>query len=273
MNKSKIFEFVMLVLFMIVTAIGIQSYVELGIFKDLTQAIEVFENLDWFIASFLLATLFTAYLVVVANIRFIFRFAAIPAWLALSFTLFVALDKSLGYPYPSIPPKAELIAYKVVRDKISNKRIIQAWMYLNEERRTRAYVFEHNPTYEETLYQAAKNRAQGKRVRVELIPMDKIKIKRPRPEDMIHHDIHHKGLPPKHYDTSIPATNTARPNKPASIRPDLNSLMLRLPDGTPIEITPGKTFTITPEGEIEISNPEIPKEKSDGADNDEISFP
>ena len=126
MRLQKTIEFLAVAAFMFVIGVGAYAYTNLGVFNNIENAINIFRGLEWFVGSFALATLFTAYLVVVADMRFILRFLAIPAWLGFAFTLLVALDQFMGYAYPALPPQGKLLSYRVIRDPHTNNRIIEA---------------------------------------------------------------------------------------------------------------------------------------------------
>lgn len=256
---SRTIEVFVIAAFMFVISAGAYSLANLGVFNNIENAIQVFEGLGWFVGCFLLATLFTAYLVVIADTKFLYRFLAIPTWLMFSFTLLVALDQFLGYTYPALPPQAELLSYRVIRDPDTNVRIVEAWMYLKEENRTRAYRFPYDKDQEEALYKAMRAKARGKTgVEVELMekPKDGDDRDRPRPEDMIKYDIRHKGLPEKHYgDGEMIEERTEQGANAMGQERREDKIIIQIPGGGSIEVDRGTSFTITPDGEVEILDP------------------
>ena len=267
MKARKTLEFLGVAAFMFVIGMGAYAFTNLGVFNNIENAINIFRGLEWFVGSFALATLFTAYLVVVADMRFVFRFLAIPAWLAFAFTLLMALDQFMGYAYPSLPPESKLLSYRVIRDPDTNVRIVEAWMYLPKENKTRAYTFPFNRNQEEALYRAKRKGARGQDVKVKLLPeKEGMKKKdRPQPEDMIMHDIKHKGLPEKDYGSAGTmqqgVTTDQKDVDDMGSERKSDKIQITLPDGGHIELNPGESFRITPEGEIEILDPGAIKQK------------
>ncbi len=152
---NKLFEMLGIAVFMFVIGMGAYSFINLGVFNDFDSAIKIFDGLGWFVSLFGLATLFTSYLVVIADTKFYFRLLAIPAWLAFSFSLLVALDQFIGYPYPGVPPKSQVLQYRVLIDGDKTK-LIEAWMYHSQEDKTRSYRFLHTIENEEKLNQAMR---------------------------------------------------------------------------------------------------------------------
>ena len=194
----KLFEFAGVVALLFAIGAGIYSFFNIGVFSNVDTAIQVFSGLEWFVTLFAIATIFVSYLVVVADMKFKFQFLAIPAWLAFSFALASALDQFIGYPYPAVPPKAQVLEYRVIFNQDKSKTI-EAWMYLPEDHRTRAYSFPHTPNREEALYEGMQAKARGQGVLVDMDPnglsgLTDIDVE---DEDSARHDIRHKGLPLK----------------------------------------------------------------------------
>lgn len=249
---KKLIEFISVIALLAIVAVGGYAFFNLGIFNDMDAAVRVFDGLGWFISLFALATVFTSYLVVIADTKFIFRFLAIPAWLAFSFALLAALDQFIGYPYPGVPPQAQVLQYRVIANQDRTKTI-EAWMYLTSDYKTRVYSFPHTPNREEALHEAMQGKARGQRMEVDMDPKkkgDNIIT----PEDMItKYDIPHGGLPTK--EGGEPTVQTGSPGE----MDRTNKVTIQLPDGTIVEIQPGNSFTITDTGEIEMfQNKRIP---------------
>lgn len=231
----KLIEFVSIIALLFVIGAGGYSFFNLGIFNDIDATIQVFDGLGWFISLFAIATVFTSYLVVIADTKFIFRFLAIPAWLAFSFALLTALDQFIGYPYPGVPPTSQVLQYRVIVNEDQSKTI-EAWMYLPTEYKTRVFSFPHSLNREEALYKTMRAKARGEYITIDI------------EELIITYDIPHQGLPLKE-DGPL----TVQTGNPQEIDRS-NKITLQLPDGTIVEIQPGKSFTITNEGEIEMFN-------------------
>lgn len=231
----KLIEFVSIIALLFVIGAGGYSFFNLGIFNDIDATIQVFDGLGWFISLFAIATVFTSYLVVIADTKFIFRFLAIPAWLAFSFALLTALDQFIGYPYPGVPPNSQVLQYRVIINEDQSKTI-EAWMYLPTEYKTRVFSFPHSLNREEALYKTMRAKARGEYITIDI------------EELIITYDIPHQGLPLKE-DGPL----TVQTGNPQEIDRS-NKITLQLPDGTIVEIQPGKSFTITNEGEIEMFN-------------------
>ncbi len=243
---KKLIEFISVIGLLCIVGAGGYAFFNLGIFNDMDAAVKVFDGLGWFVSLFALATIFTSYLVVIADTKFIFRFLAIPAWLAFSFALLAALDQFIGYPYPGVPPQAQVLQYRVIGNQDRTKTI-EAWMYLTHDYKTRVYSFPHTPDREEALYEAMQGNARGEMVEVDMDPSKKKGDNIITPEDMvIKHDILHDGLPLK--EGSEPVVSTGNTGK---VDRD-NRVTIQLQDGTIIEIQPGNSFTITDTGEIEM---------------------
>jgi hypothetical protein len=160
------------------------------------NASAVFDGLGWFVGLFAIATLFTAYLVIVAKIHFFLRFLAIPLWLVFTLSTIVTIDQFLGHAYPVVPPKAQALAYRIYLD--GNTKMIEAWM-APDGKRTRLYKFEHTEEREEKLKEGQQATGEGIKMEIELRgdgSEDDIPFGRPVGEH-IDHDIKHRGLPPK----------------------------------------------------------------------------
>ena len=257
-RTRKWIEFFGIVAFLFVIGGGAYSYLNLGVFNNFDNAIRIFDGLGWFVGTFALASLFTAYLVVVADMRFIFRFLAIPAWLAFSFTLLAALDQFMGYSYPATPPQGHLLSYRVIRDTQTGTRHVEAWFYFYDQQRTRAYIFPFDRDQEEAMYRAMRMKARGEMVEVELLKEGENNENRPRPEDMIKHDIRHRGLPQKDYEKhggEIEEGETAEGISDMGQRSRRDKHQLIIPGGGNIELEPGQIIQISPEGQIEILDP------------------
>ena len=259
----KLIEFISVIALLFVVGAGGYSFFNLGIFNDVDAAIRVFDGLGWFVSLFAIATIFTSYLVVIADTKFIFRFLAIPAWLAFSFALLAALDQFIGYPYPGVPPKAQVLQYRVITNEDRSKSI-EAWMYLFSDRRTRVYAFPHTPNREEAMHEAMQGKARGELIEVNITPDDRKTGDDPfTPEEMLRkYDIPHGGLPLK---------GAEEPTVQAGGEQELDrsdKITLQLPDGTVIQIQPGNSFTITDDGEIEMFNDKRIAAEGDGPDHD-----
>jgi len=220
----------------------------------------MFDGLGWFIGAFVVAILWTAYLSVVADIKFIFRFVAIPAWLIFTVGLLVVIDGFMGFPYPGVPPQTQPISYRVVNFKNPDEATIESWMYLIDEKKTRLYRFPYTKTREEALKQAMEKLKRGFKVEVDL-NINKTTMKEDgvpsTAEDMLKYDLRHKGLPLKgDADDRRQAQEQSTQKKQQPID---DKYMIRLPGGTQIEIKPGSTVSIGVDGELEISAPKIPE--------------
>jgi len=164
---NKIAEFVIIIASMIGIIAGIIEFGQIGNLESIANLVNVFSGLGWFLGAFIVASLFTAYLVVIAPIKFFLRLLAIPAWLVFSVSLLVTVDQFMGYSYPAIPPQSTVIAYYVFKGP-ENQRMIEAWMYLRDEGRARAYNFPHTPEREQALEEGRKGAAKGEPVEVDL---------------------------------------------------------------------------------------------------------
>lgn len=178
-------------------AIGAYFLVNIEFMDSLDNATSVFNGLGWFIGLFIAATLFTGYLVVVAKINFFLRFLAIPLWLVFTLATLVTIDQFLGYAYPVVPPKSQVMAYRVFLDKDTRIKMIESWMF-NENGRTRLYKYEWTEEHEEKLKEGNQATKEGIPLEVDLRAGEFIDIPYGKPQgDHIEHGIKHKGLPPK----------------------------------------------------------------------------
>jgi len=246
----KLLEFVGIIALLFIVGAGIYSFFNLGVFNNIDTAIQVFDGLGWFVTLFGIATVFTSYLVVIADTKFLFRFLAIPAWLAFSFALLATLDQFIGYPYPGIPPKAQVLEYRVLFND-DKSRTIEAWMYLPKDSRTRAYSFPHTPDREESLYKGMQAKSRGENSLVDMEPSGRAGQldMMVEDEDMVKHDIRHAGLPLKEGETAADLLPNEDPGQEVD---RTNKFTVQLPGGEIIEVLPGNSFTISDQGEIEI---------------------
>jgi len=194
------------ILLMLVTAvcfiIGSFVLVDIEFMDSLANMLNVFAGLTWFLGLFLTASLFTAYLVIVAKIKFIIRFLAIPLWLVFTLSTLITIDKFLGYAYPMIPPKSQLITYRIFLESESNTKMIESWMYLREGG-TRLYKYEWKKEHEDELKKGRKANEAGAPIEIDLV--GEIPDDRPIGKQQgshINHGILHRGLPPKAEDDS-----------------------------------------------------------------------
>ena len=164
---KQIAEFVIIVMSMVGIIVGAIEFGQIGNLESVANLINVFSDVAWFVGSFIIATLFTAYLVVIANTKVILRFLAIPAWLVFSLSLLVTVDQFMGYSYPAVPPQATVIAYYVIKLP-DNTRIIEAWMYLKDEGRARAYNFPYTEERMKALKIGQEGAQKGEPVEVDL---------------------------------------------------------------------------------------------------------
>lgn len=177
--------------------VGAFVLVDIEFMDSLANMTSVFEGLSWFIALFLSASLFTAYLVIVADIKFIIRFLAIPLWLVFTLSTLITIDKFLGYAYPVVPPKSTLIAYRIFLDTEAGVKKIESWMYDRSKGTTRLYVYDWNEEREEELKKGKASAKAGAPIDIDLLgtaddrPFGKLQ------GSNIDHGIKHRGLPPK----------------------------------------------------------------------------
>ena len=227
---KKIFEFIMIVVLMAGIIAGAIEFGQVGSFDSVANLANVFEGLAWFLGSFVVASLFTAYLVVVAPARFFVKFLAIPAWIIFSAFLLITVDQFMGYSYPAIPPQATVISFYVYKNQ-DNVKMIEAWMYLKEEGRARAFSFPHTLPREKALAQGQKGAQKGEPVEVDLnkgkgLPDGQI------PESMIIYDWD--------FNPTYPGKQQAPEDAPTM-----------LPDD-------GNNYQLNENGEIEVIDPDAP---------------
>jgi hypothetical protein len=197
MGSREFKEILLIITTVIAFAVGAYVTVEIEFMESFGNLTSVFAGLDWFIGLFAAATLFTAYLVIVAKINFFLRFLAIPLWLMFTISTLITIDHFLGYAYPVVPPKAQVMAYRMYLDRETDTRMIEAWM-LKKDGRTRLYQFEWTEEREGKLKEGRQKTGEGIPVDVELRegPDRDIPLGKPQGEH-IEHGIKHRGLPPK----------------------------------------------------------------------------
>ena len=147
--------------------VGAIEFGQIGNLNSIENLSNVFSGLGWFLGAFAITTLFTAYLVVIAPTKVFLRFLAIPAWLIFSLTLIVTVDQFMGYSYPSLPPQAMVISYHILKDE-NKVKTIEAWMWLKDEGRARAYNFPWTLEREKALYEARSGAQKGEPVEINL---------------------------------------------------------------------------------------------------------
>lgn len=164
---KKIVEFVFIIMLIAGIIVGAIEFGQIGNIKSLSNLSNVFSGLGWFLVAFIITTLFTAYLVVIAPTKVFLRFLAIPAWLIFSLSLIVTVDQFMGYSYPAIPPQAKVLSYYILKDD-GNVKIIEAWMWLKDEGRARAYNFPWTLDREKALYEAQSAAQKGEPVEIDI---------------------------------------------------------------------------------------------------------
>ena len=203
---KKLTEFLIIILLMAGILAGVVEYGQVGSLEGIANLVNVFSGVEWFLGSFLIATLFTAYLVVIANTTVVLRFLAIPAWLVFSISLLVTVDQFMGYSYPAVPPKAKVLAYYVVPG-LGQSKTIEAWMYLKDEGRARAYNFPYTLEREEALYEALAATRKGENAELDLRRGNNAEDDGQEPESMITYDFSVDPDPPgKNYNGAVPDT-------------------------------------------------------------------
>lgn len=227
---NKITEFVTIVIIMVGIIAGAVEFGQMESLNSIANLVNIFAGVQMFLGAFVVASLFTAYLVVVAPIKFFIRLLAIPAWLIFSLSLLITVDQFMGYSYPAIPPQSEVISFYVYKDE-NNNRMIESWMYLRDEGRARAYNFPHTPQREQALQLGKKAAGKGEPVEVDLRKGSGEEDGQ-EPESMI---IYNWDL------------NATHPSKQQNIE-DVPTEMPVLPDD-------GNTYKISPDGEIELIDP------------------
>ncbi len=227
---KKIVEFIAIVILMGGIVAGLVEFGQVGSFDSLANLTNVFTGLEWFLGSFIVASLFTAYLVVIAPTKVFLRFLAIPAWLIFSISLLITVDQFMGYSYPAIPPQATVMSYYMFKNE-DGVKMIEAWMYLQDEGRARSYNFPHTLEREKALAMGQAGAQKGEPIQVDLNKGEG----RPdgqRPESMII------------YDWNLDPTYPGKQQNP-------EDAPTMLPDD-------GNTYQIGPDGEIEVLDPLIP---------------
>jgi len=232
---KKIIEFICIVITMIGIVIGVVEFGQIGQLESISNLANVFSGLGWFLGAFFIASLFTAYLVVIAPTKFFFRFLAIPAWLVFSVALIVTVDQFMGYSYPAIPPQAKVIAYHVIKGP-NNTKIIEAWMWIKEEKRARAYNFPHTPEREKAMRKAQQGSQKGEPVEINLRKGEG-EPDGQKPESMIV------------YDWDLDADHPSKPQQGQA------------PTDMPEIPNDKENYEINSDGEIEVINPRMPKKK------------
>lgn len=225
---KKIAEFIAIVILMGGIVAGAIEFGQVGSFDSLANLTNVFTGLEWFLGSFVVASLFTAYLVVIAPTKVFLRFLAIPAWLIFSISLLITVDQFMGYSYPAIPPQATVMSFYVYKTP-ENVKMIEAWMYFKDEGRTRAYKFPHTLQREKALSMGQAGARKGEPVEVDLGKG----VGRPDgqiPESMII------------YDWNLDATYPSKQQNP-------EDAPTMLPED-------GNIYQFNPDGEIEVIDPE-----------------
>ncbi len=228
--------------------------INMELFANPETILYMFTGLEWFLVSFAVAILWTAYLTIVADIKFIFRLVAIPAWLVFTISLMITLDGFMGKPYPGVPPQAQVIQFRIVKMIGKDEALIEAWMYLTKDRVSKLYRFPHTPKREQALRKALGMQVRGQKVEIDFtperaeIPGNEVQV-----EDMLNYDIRHRGLPTKPQEEVAPAPTAVQPA-------DDSTYMIQLPDGGQLQIEPGTTIYITPDGEIQLSTPTLQQE-------------
>jgi len=203
----------------------------------------MFNGLEWFVGAFVIAVLWTAYLTIVADIKFIFRFIAIPAWLVFTISLLIVIDGVFGFAYPDLPPKSQVISYRIVGIKNPQEATIEAWMYITDSERTRLYIFPYTAEREQVLKESLKGRKRGRMSEIDMEDED----------NMLKYDIRHKGLPPKLNEQQKSMQRSPQETDTS------DKYMMTLPNGSSIEVKPGSTVTVGADGEISISTPRVPE--------------
>lgn len=163
---NKVLEYIGVVALLSLAGVLFFYLADVGAIGKAATAIQVMKDASSFVVLYVAATLLTAYLVVVANIKFVYRFIAIPLWLAFSLSLLVAIDDFLGYAYPDMPEEGELIHYVVLHEKGTKHKWVELWLYHREENRTRLYSIPYTPKTDEELNRGMKMKEEGERVKV-----------------------------------------------------------------------------------------------------------
>jgi hypothetical protein len=226
--------------------------IDLGSFGSIESLTYMFNGLGWFIGAFIFAALWTAYLTVIADINFMFRLIAIPVWLVFTIGLVITIDNFAGIAHPSVPPQSQVISFRIVKPTSHDSAIIEAWMYITSESRTRLYRFPHTQKKENALRQALKDRKRGRRVEVKL-RSDSVQFRdgdEMTKGEMLDYDISHRGLPTKDSNEKVEVAP-----EQLSVQPADDKFMIQIPGGGSVELKRGQTVTVSPNGEIQISTP------------------
>ena len=252
-------EFIIILASIIITLLIGFNYVDITMFASLANITAVFDGMIIFVISFIIATLFTAWLVVIARTTFIIRFLAIPAWLIFTISLVITIDSFLGYPYPIVPAQSELIAYKIYFDDVKHKKMIEAWMYSMDEGKSRLYKFPYTKNNEKALKRATNEGKRGKRVEIvlegERTGTDKQgTVTKFDLNSMIKYNITHRGLPTKIYESSKEPLSEQEQETPGLVSIPGDEIVIQMPDGSSIAVPAGSSFAISPKGEISITN-------------------
>lgn len=224
---KKLIEFVVIIISMTAVVVGAIQFGNIGNLESIYNLVEVFSGVGLFIGSFIIATLFTAYLVVIAKTTVMVRFMAIPAWLVFSLSLLVTVDQFMGYSYPAVPPQSKLLAYHIIQEEDGIKTI-EAWMFLRKEGRARAYHFPYTLEREKVMNQAKRAGQRGENVELDLRRGMNADRDDTIPESMIIYDFN--------IDPDIPGKRRDQP----------------MPEALPGE---DQLYEISPEGEIELLDP------------------
>jgi len=189
-------ELLLMIMTTVCFIVGAFVLVDIEFMDSLANLTSVFSGLSWFIALFLSASLFTAYLVIVADIKFIIRFLAIPLWLVFTLSTLITIDKFMGYAYPIVPPKSQLISYRIFLETDSGQKMIESWMY-SRDGTTRLYKFEWTEKREEQLKKGQKSAEAGAPIELDLMGLEDDRPIGKRQGSNIDYGIKHRGLPPK----------------------------------------------------------------------------
>jgi len=258
---NKIIEFVSILAFIVIATVLGHMLLNTGALSSIENIVNVFSGLGWFIGTFIVATLFTAYLVVIADTKFLVRFLAIPSWLVFTISLLITVDSFLGYPYPSIPPQSQVVAYRVVtHGENHNNRTIEAWMYFWRDNRTRAYSFPYSLEAEKKLLEGQQATANGVAMEVNLSGDKQTKSGGDKGDEGDDYLIEHEGMPRKPDDY-----NDVYPESTATDGPTVKStdIVIDIPGIGSVELPAGTSFKVLPSGEVEILEPEIISDPSE----------
>jgi hypothetical protein len=259
MINSKIIEFFSVIVCMIVASILGYTLIDTGALSSIEDLVTVFSGLGWFIATFIIATIFTAYLVVIADTKFFIRFLAIPSWLMFTISLVITVDNFLGHPYPTIPPQGQVGAYRVIVGENRNDRTIEAWMYFPIPNKTRLYTFPYSEKFEDALREGRSSNMKGYATEVNLSAIgNPAGGDKQGGDELVNYDIPHTGLPPKTPDENTGMVEAVPDDYIKSVTPSDN-IIVEIPGGGTIEIPVGTSFSVSPTGEVEIIEPSFPQ--------------